>query len=54
MVIRRFETRLFHTSLAAILRGSTFYLADPVRSIRRFTQIFWRSDILFLNLRKSA
>jgi len=57
MVIRRFETHSLPSSLAATLRGFTFYLADPVSSIHRLAQIssrFCFSDILTLNLRKSA
>jgi hypothetical protein len=37
--VRRVETRSFPNSLAATLRGFTFYLADPPARLRRFTQI---------------
>jgi len=39
-VIRRFETHSFPSSLAATLRGLTFYLADPVNSIHRLAPGF--------------
>jgi len=34
-----FETRSFPNSLAATLRGFTFYLADPISSIHRIARI---------------
>jgi hypothetical protein len=43
-LIRRFETPSVPTSLAATHRGFAFYVADPTRSIRRFTQIFFNPE----------
>src|SRR6266446_8060382 len=38
-IIHRFETRSFPNSLAAFPCGFSFYVADPLSSIRRFSQI---------------
>ena len=37
--VRKFETRSLPNSLAASPRGFAFYIADPITSIRGFTQI---------------
>jgi len=38
-IVRGFETRSFPNSLAAARRDFTFYVVDPIGSIRRFTQM---------------
>jgi hypothetical protein len=44
--VRRVETRSFPNSLAATLRGFTFYLADPRARLRRFTQIRYSGVVI--------